>query len=266
MNFLRQCIHRLANQDAVLVIVNDTQGSVPRDTGSYMAVFADGLVGTIGGGHLEFQAMATARDVLNRRAPVPPIQRIALGPSLGQCCGGVVYLSYEIVTHSDITELMKRLQPALKPVALFGGGHVGHALVKVLGELPFQTRWIDSRDEVFPDYLPDNVTVEHSDPVQGVVAELVSGSAVLIMSFSHAEDLEIVSSCLHRQRQRQDLSYIGLIGSASKWSRFRHRLEECGFAQADIDHITSPIGIPGIHSKLPEVIAVSVAAQLLQLR
>ena len=265
MNFLSQLTNKLSFEDAVLVCVTDTQGSVPRDAGSYMAVFANTLVGTIGGGHLEYQAEAIAKDVLSGKVPVPPVQRIALGPTLGQCCGGVVCLSYERVTATDISRLMQRLKPALKPVALFGGGHVGRALVHVLGALPYETRWIDSRDEVFPADLPAYVTVEHSDPVQAAVADVVSGSAVLIMSFSHAEDLEVLASCLKRQRELNDLTYIGLIGSASKWARFKHRLEERGFGPADFERVTTPIGLAGIHSKLPEVIAVSVAAQLLQL-
>lgn len=148
---------------------------------------------------------------------------------------------------------------------MFGGGHVGHALVKVLGELPFELRWIDSRDEVFPAALPAYALAEHSDPVQAAVADLVSGSAVLIMSFSHAEDLDILAACLKRQRKKNDLIYIGLIGSATKWASFLHRLQARGFGSSDFDRFTSPIGIAGIHSKLPEVIAVSVAAQLLQL-
>ncbi len=265
MNFLSQLTNKLLTQDAVLVCVAQTQGSVPRDVGSYMAVFADGLVGTIGGGHLEYQAVAIAKDLLSGKVPVPPTQRVALGPTLGQCCGGVVFLSYEVVSAADIPGLTQRLKPALKPLALFGGGHVGRALVHVFGALPYEIRWIDSRDEVFPSDLPAYVTAEHSDPVQAAVADLVSGSSVLIMSFSHAEDLEILASCLLRQRQHQDLAYIGLIGSASKWARFRHRLEERGFGEPDLQRVTTPIGLPGIHSKLPEVIAVSVAAHLLQL-
>jgi xanthine dehydrogenase accessory factor len=126
-------------------------------------------------------------------------------------------------------------------------------------------RWIDSRDEVFPDELPAYVVCEHSEPVQLAVHDLEAASSVLIMSFSHAEDLEILAACLLRQREKNDLAYIGLIGSATKWARFKHRLQDRGFVQADFDRVTCPIGLPGISSKLPEVIAVSVAAQLLQL-
>lgn len=264
LKFLTQLIGLLAHENAVLVTVGRTQGSVPRDSGSWMAVFAQHLVGTIGGGHLEFQAIALAREVLAGRAPVPAPQTVALGPTLGQCCGGVVELIYQRVGADDRPVLQQSLQPKWQPVALFGGGHVGLALVNVLSPLPFALHWIDSRDEVFPKALPDNVTTEHADPVHAAVSELPPGSMVLIMSFSHAEDLDILAACLTRFRESSDLPYIGLIGSASKWARFRHRLEARGFGAEELAQVTTPIGIAGIDSKLPEVIAVSVAAQLLQ--
>ena len=106
---------------------------------------------------------------------------------------------------------------------------------------------------------------EHSEPVQGAVAALVPGSRVLIMSFSHAEDLDIVAACLRRQRERGDLPFVGLIGSRTKWATFRRRLMERGFSEQELAHITCPIGLPGITGKQPEVIAVAVAAQLLLL-
>ncbi|RYG08033.1 MAG: xanthine dehydrogenase accessory protein XdhC, partial [Burkholderiales bacterium] len=115
----------------------------------------------------------------------------------------------------------------------------------------------------FPDTLWSGVIGEHSDPVQGAVPGLAPQSRVLIMSFSHAEDLDIVAECLKRQRERGDLPYIGLIGSKTKWATFRHRLQARGFSDQELAHITCPIGLPGITGKEPEVIAVSVAAQLL---
>lgn len=260
---------RLARSDsapAVLVEVAHAQGSVPREAGTWMAVFADALVGTIGGGHLEYDAIARARALLagesEREAET---LRVALGPSLGQCCGGVVHLCFERVGAGDAALLAARLgQAALTPVALFGGGHVGHALVRVLAPLPFSLTWIDSRDDIFPGSLPPRVEAEYSDPVQAAVPGLAPQSRVLIMSFSHAEDLDIVAACLQRQREKADLPYIGLIGSKTKWAAFRHRLEARGFTADELAHVTSPIGVPGITGKEPEVIAVAVAAQLLQ--
>ena len=275
---LSDCVHcaehffaLLARQPAVLVRVVSTQGSVPREAGAWMGVFADSVVGTIGGGHLEFEGMARARALLAVPGASPgpetslPMQaRFALGPSLGQCCGGVVHLAFERVSASDLPALRQMLDTALTPVALFGGGHVGHALARVLAPLPFRLSWIDSRDGVFPHDLPARVACEHSEPVQSAIAGLAPQSRVLIMSFSHAEDLEIVASCLLRQRKEADLPYVGLIGSQTKWATFRHRLEARGFSAEELAHITCPIGIAGIAGKEPEVIAVAVAAQLLQ--
>jgi xanthine dehydrogenase accessory factor len=263
MHPLEEITGRLAAQDAVLVRVDSAQGSVPREVGAWMAVFADTVAGTIGGGHLELQAIEEARRRL-AGAGGEPLLRFALGPSLGQCCGGVVHLRFEHVGAAEAPALAQRLRAARAPLALFGGGHVGKALVQVLGTLPFAVRWIDSRDEIFPPSVPDNVCCEHSDPVQAAVAELAAGSRVLIMSFSHAEDLDIVAACLKRLREHGDLSYVGLIGSKTKWATFRHRLEQRGFRKQELAQVTCPIGIPGITGKQPEVIAVAVAAQLLQ--
>lgn len=264
-------LDRLALEPAVLVQVQATRGSVPREAGTWMAVFADVLVGTIGGGHLEYEAIARARTLLQIDAPShrEESMRFALGPSLGQCCGGVVHLHLERVTGLDVpglaTRLQQQFQHTLRPVALFGGGHVGHALVRVLANLPFALTWIDSRDGVFPASVPGNVVCEHSDPVHSAVRGLAPQSRVLIMSFSHAEDLDVVAACLVRQRGKTDLPYIGLIGSKTKWATFQHRLEARGFTAEEFAQVTCPIGVAGIHGKEPEVIAVAVAAQLLQL-
>jgi xanthine dehydrogenase accessory factor len=257
---------QLCLQDAIWVTVQSHRGSVPREAGAWMAVFAQGQAGTIGGGHLEWQALSEARARLAGKAGAPTLS-FALGPSLGQCCGGEVALGFEHVTAADIPRLQAQFsqaRSALPCVALFGGGHVGRALVQTLANLPLQLHWVDSRDEIFPDPLPAHVRAEHSDPVQAAVADLAPGSLVVVMSFSHAEDLEVVAACLTRQRMRADLPFIGLIGSQSKWAAFRHRLEARGFTAAELALLTCPIGVPGIAGKAPEVIAVAVAAQLLQ--
>jgi xanthine dehydrogenase accessory factor len=266
VSLITQFSTHLALQPAVLVTIDATEGSAPRDRGAWMAVFSDRIIGTIGGGHLEFKAIARAREsLLSERGTMPPVpMRVALGPSLGQCCGGVVHLRFEAVAAADIPFLRERLAPGGSPVALFGGGHVGKALVRLLGSLPFQVHWIDSRDEIFPDDLPANVRCEHSAPVHAAVDSMAPASLVLIMSFSHAEDLDVLAACLKRQRERGDLPYIGLIGSKSKWATFRHRLEARGFHADELGHVTCPIGVPGIDGKEPEVIAVAVAAQLLR--
>ncbi len=276
-------LQRLAREPAMLVRVDRVGGSAPREVGAWMAVWAGGdVLGTVGGGQVEFAAIAEARRRLaGAEAPagaaapggtpvapgVPdaPVLRYALGPSLGQCCGGEMLLRYERLAVGDVPALRQRLWLPLQPVALFGGGHVGRALVRVLGELPMQVLWVDSREEIFPAQVPAHVQCEHSDPVQAAVPLLPAGSQVLVMSFSHAEDLDVVAACLLRQRQRGDLPFIGLIGSKTKWATFRSRLRARGFTEAELAGVTCPIGLPGITGKQPEVIAVAVAAQLLGL-
>jgi xanthine dehydrogenase accessory factor len=263
VNWIELSLQQLAREAAVLVTVLATQGSVPRGPGTRMVVFAQGEQGTIGGGHLEFQAIAHARLLLTGQTDVTELRHV-LGPSLGQCCGGAVALQFECVHAADLPRLKAMLAPERTPLALFGGGHVGKALVKTLAPLPFAVRWVDSRDEIFPPDVPEGVDCEHSNPVQAAVADLRPGSRVLIMSFSHAEDLDVVIACLKRLRERGDLPFVGLIGSKTKWATFRHRLEDRGFSADEIAQITCPIGVPGIAGKEPEVIAVAVAAQLLQ--
>ncbi|MGM9426364.1 xanthine dehydrogenase accessory protein XdhC [Hydrogenophaga sp. MI9] len=256
-------LRRLQREPAVLVSVRRTRGSVPRETGTWMAVWAEGQVGTIGGGHLEWDAVRRAREALAQGAGAAQEYRVALGPSLGQCCGGEVVLGLEPVGAALAGELRARLARPLTPVALFGGGHVGQAIVRALDPLPFSVHWIDSRDGVFPDGLPERVRAEHSDPVQDAVRDLPAGSLVLVMSFSHAEDLDVVAACLQRQRLTADLPFVGLIGSQTKWATFRRRLAGRGFHADELARITCPIGLPGITGKEPAVIAASVVAQLL---
>jgi xanthine dehydrogenase accessory factor len=262
-------------QPAIWVSIESFEGSSPREVGAWMLVSAHDVQGTVGGGRLEFDAISHARELLAASTVVASeeTRRYALGPSLGQCCGGVVWLKFTGIAAGDAIKLealraysmpvsgLKRLK-----IALFGGGHVGKAIVNALAPLPCNVHWIDSRDEIFPDQLPANVQAEHSAPVQAAVNDLAAQSHVLIMSFSHAEDLDVVAACLKRQREKKDLPFIGLIGSKTKWATFRHRLEERGFSEDELSHVTCPIGLPGVVGKEPEVIAAGVAAQLLQFR
>jgi xanthine dehydrogenase accessory factor len=272
---------KLAREDAVLITIDSFEGSSPREVGAWMLVLAGEVLGTVGGGNLEYQAIAHGRDLLathgreflTQPVPTEELRRYPLGPTLGQCCGGVVHLKFSFISAQDAIKKEAALSiihwvRGLNAfnVALFGGGHVGKALVNVLSTLPCSIAWIDSRDEIFPEGLPSHVQCEHSAPVHAAVHSLLAGSYVLIMSFSHAEDLDVVAACLARLREKNDLPFIGLIGSKTKWATFRHRLEKRGFSASEIARITSPIGIDGIAGKEPEVIAVSVAAQLLRLR
>lgn len=265
----------LAAGPGVLIEVIDVRGSTPREPGAWMLVHASGIINTIGGGHLEFEAVHHARQMLPLESATITTLRKPLGPALGQCCGGVIHLRFERIdcprlgAHErspTLREVDRRLRQTLTPVALFGAGHVGHAIATALSPLPFRLHWIDSREDAFGSVRRGTLHTEVCDPPQDAVDDIDPSSRVLVMSFSHAEDLDIIRQCLLRRRRSPDsLGFIGLIGSKTKWARFRSQLLARGFSPTELRAVTCPIGIPGIRGKEPEVIAASVAAQLLLL-
>lgn len=255
----------MVDQARILVTVARTTGSVPREVGAWMAVAADGITGTVGGGHLEFDAIALSRAALDGGDLAEEV-RYPLGPSLGQCCGGVVWLRFERVAAGEDLAARVPSEPG-RPVALFGAGHVGQAIARIARDLPLALHWIDSRENQFPDQPPARGwRQEVCDPPADAVADLAPRSAVLVMSHSHAEDFDTVAACLKRQREQGDLPFIGLIGSRSKWASFRQRLQARGFSEAEQGQVVCPIGVPGVAGKQPAVIAVAVLAQILALR
>lgn len=255
----------MAAEPAILVTVARTSGSVPREVGAWMAVALDGITGTVGGGHLEFDAIGRCRRALEGDELAEEV-RYPLGPSLGQCCGGVVWLRFERLAPGEAQAARLPREPQ-RPVALFGAGHVGEAVARIARELPLALHWIDSRERQFPDApVPRGWRLDVCDPPSDAVEDLAPGSAVLIMSHSHAEDFDIVAACLRRQRERGDLAFIGLIGSRTKWASFRQRLQARGFGEAEQGRVVCPIGVPGVAGKQPAVIAVAVLAQILTLR
>jgi xanthine dehydrogenase accessory factor len=256
---------------AALVTLVEVKGSSPRDIGARMAVRADGAFsGTVGGGALEWQALAEAQAML--ASPEGPRRRLmdkALGPDLGQCCGGRVRLLIERLGADDLpgierlaSELAAEEKAAAFPVMLFGAGHVGRALVLALAPLPMRVTWVDGRRQAFPERAPANVVaVEGHDPA-GLIASAPDGTAIIAMTHSHALDLDIVAAALSQRR----FPYVGVIGSATKRARFVTQLRQAGLADDLIDALACPIGLPEIAGKEPAVIAASVAAQLLQVR
>lgn len=246
-----------AGRGAVLVTVLRAEGSTPREAGAKMVVTAAAFEGTIGGGHLELEALAEARALLaagdgppagGPRGPL--VREYPLGAALGQCCGGRATLLFEPV-----------LPPAWQ-VAVFGAGHVGRALVRLLADLPCEVRWLDPREAEFPAPRPPGVRCEVTDDPAGDVAGLPAGTDLVVLTHSHALDLEVVTAAL----RRPDLGFLGLIGSATKRRSFLARLEERGLGEAARARLTCPIGVGGVHGKRPAEIAIATAAQLLQRR
>jgi xanthine dehydrogenase accessory factor len=298
---------------SVLVTVAIAQGSVPREAGAHMVVSRDACIDTIGGGHLELTSIALARAMLDE-GRTRHVERLPLGPALGQCCGGVVHLLFEQVDNMQLTELRVRrsidtfrlvaidsaaralcdragrvlhgdrapafdagagthvmraadgqrwfVDAILAPRAhlvLFGAGHVGAAIVRLLGDVPCRVTWVDERDTMFPEAVPANVQIDATDVLEAIVAAAPPGASYLVMTHSHALDGRLCEAIL----ARDDVAWFGLIGSTTKRRQFEHRLRMRGLPAGRIDAMVCPIGIPGITGKQPAVIALAVVAQLL---
>lgn len=233
------------------VSITATKGSVPREVGTSMLVWAAGQSGTIGGGTLEFEAAARALSTQG-------LQQIPLGPGLGQCCGGHVTLLTEHFDEnsefecSDVT--------ANNQIWIYGAGHVGRALTDVLSPLPdVEISWVDTGIERFPTHDRANVTKIPTAQFVNATKLAPSNAQHFIMTYSHEMDLELCHAILSR-----DFLSCGLIGSKTKWSRFKSRLTTLGHNSQKINRIDCPIGDPEL-GKHPQQIAISVASSLLSL-
>ncbi len=278
------------------VVIAAIKGSSPREVGAAMLVWPGGQSGTIGGGTLEFQAAEAARS----QSLPARLTHHALGPELGQCCGGAVSLFSEVFDQKALEALddtviarsalesemplsVKRLltttrgqgiapepqlidgwmvEPVHKPTRnlwIWGAGHVGRALVDVLSPLPdIAITWVDTGPERFPALVPNGVTTVPAAKPAELVSHTPSNAEHLVLTYSHNLDLELCNRLLSH-----DFRFAGLIGSATKWARFRSRLAALGHSPEQISRITCPIGDPAL-GKHPQMIAVGVAAQLLR--
>lgn len=249
-----------AGEQALVVKVAATQGSVPREAGTCMLVSARAVAGTVGGGHLEQQAIAMAREQLQAGHANQAFEwSVKLGPTLGQCCGGALTLQF-----LPLTEPLLANWPETAPrftLQLYGAGHVGRAIVHLLSQIPCHVQWIDERESEFPPGpLPAHIEKLCVEPVHAEVALAAPGSHFLVLTHSHDLDLALAEAIL----RRGDFAWFGLIGSATKRARFRSRLAQKGLSDALLNRMTCPIGLPGITGKEPGVIAASVVAQMLQ--
>ena len=248
---------RAAGRAAVVVQVLATRGSVPRAAGTRMLVAADAVLGTIGGGHLELQAMADARSLLHCGQRSFD-RHVALGPSLGQCCGGALDLRHMLLADDDPAAW---LLPAPRfTLQLYGAGHVGRAIVRVLAGVPCNVQWVDEREGEFPNEpLPPHIKQVCVEPVEAEVATAPPACFYLVLTHSHALDLAITQAIL----ARGDFGFFGLIGSRTKRAKFEARLRERGVDAALLARMVCPMGLPGVAGKEPGVIAVAAVAQLL---
>ncbi|EAP97613.1 hypothetical protein JNB_19123 [Janibacter sp. HTCC2649] len=251
---------RTGGEPGVLVTLTSVRGHAPREAGAKMVVGRTRTWDTIGGGNLEAVAVERARSMIEEGRTVPETFMSSLSDKAPfqhgmQCCGGEVGVLLEPLAVAPV-------------VAIFGMGHVGHELARILARHDLDLHLVDSRPEALDaDALAPladaNARVHaHSVPVlpELVLGELPSGAHVLVMTHDHAEDAAILDAAL----RTTGLGSVGLIGSSAKWTRLRHRLAtEGGLPVQDLDRVATPIGIPHLVGKDPATIAVGVAADLL---
>lgn len=278
------------------VVVAEVAGSAPREVGAATLVWSGGQSGTIGGGALEWAAVGVARGMLAEGGS--RLDRVALGPALGQCCGGAVTLLTEVFDAASLPEVSdviaravegrpmplavkRKLEaargqgvlpaPALvqgwmvEPLArpgralwIWGAGHVGRALVAVLAPLPgLAITWVDVAADRFPVDVPPGVTVLPAADPGLLVAHAPTRAEHLVLTYSHALDLDLCHRLLGH-----GFASLGLIGSETKWARFRNRLAALGHAPTQIARIDCPIGDPSL-GKHPQAIAIGVAGAVL---
>jgi len=338
VSWIASIVREFATHGAIVrVTVIRAAGSTPRETGAAMLVGRAHSVDTIGGGTLELAAIAHARGLLDRLAALQPmapcwqreVRDFALGPSLGQCCGGHARLLFEAFAARELSaleELARAIPPAgalivrpidsgpalelvsspradgerplavtqavremlsglraaprliggakgqsvwfveplerrKVPLHIYGAGHVGRALVRVLEDLPFRITWADTAAWRFPHPVPSHACAQAAPDLPAVAAAAPADAFHVVMTYAHALDLAICHAVLRRGQ----FGHLGLIGSATKRARFTRRLADLGISAPLLARLTCPIGLPGIGAKEPAMIAVSVAAQLLEL-
>lgn len=243
---------------AIWVEITATRGSAPRDAGTAMKVTEHGILGTIGGGALEFRALRTAREML-ASARTEHAETLPLGPNLGQCCGGAVTLRYTDRPKQTDPQDVATLETdhhgnALTPLWIWGAGHVGRAVVQAAPSNVFEITWIDSAADRFPAEVADHVAIVPATDMPRLAAHAPLTAQHLIFTYSHDIDLAICAALL-----KQGAKCIGLIGSDTKWARFSTRLRAMGL---DPTPITCPIGDKSL-GKRPDQIAYGTIACLL---
>ncbi len=233
------------NTPYVLATIVETSGSTPRETGGKMVITEQNITATIGGGQFEQLVIEEARAMLSASSAQQQVRHYPLAAAAMQCCGG------------SVTVLLESFAVNLPKVVIVGAGHVGRKICQLLAELPVNTTLVDSRQ----DWLAENQANRTvCGPATEFVDHIQSQSIALILTHDHLLDYELISGLL----PRQDLKYLGLIGSQTKWRNFRQRLLRDGFSEQDLARVTSPIGLPGMTGKSPMAVAISTVAQLMQ--
>jgi xanthine dehydrogenase accessory factor len=243
------------------ISVLKAEGSTPRDSDAIMMVSRSGMIGTIGGGRLEFDAVASARNLLKSNANRKR-ESISLGPEIGQCCGGRITLAIDRVVDIAVGKALDagiENERAKCPVYVFGAGHVGIALARALAPLPLSVKLIDTRPHIFDEVVIEPVECVLTERPFELIEQALPGSAFVVLTHSHALDSRIAAAVL----ERGDFAYLGIIGSKTKRRIFEKAFRAIGIPQDRIARIVCPIGGEQLRDKRPAVIAALVAAELL---
>ncbi|QKD00387.1 xanthine dehydrogenase accessory protein XdhC [Mesorhizobium loti] len=262
-----------------LVEVAGTKGSTPREKGAFMLVSASAILGTIGGGQLEYMALDKARQMVmpsGRLGSVGRLQSssrievdevcatldVPLGPEIGQCCGGRVEVLIRLVDATLAAELVATAEAEeahLPHVYIFGGGHVGQALAASLALLPIHAVVIETRAEAL-EGMPETVETRLTPMPEAEIRKAPPGAAFAILTHDHALDFLIVTEAL----KRDDAAYVGMIGSKTKKATFKNWfLKSAEGSEAEFARLVSPIGGDAVKDKRPPVIAALAAAQIM---
>jgi xanthine dehydrogenase accessory protein XdhC len=246
-----------AGEAAVLVSIIEAQGSTPREAGAAMLVTAARCLGTIGGGQLEFHACDLARRMLETGEQAHEVS-LALGPAMGQCCGGRVRLALKLAGRREVASLGARERAegeARKMVLIFGAGHVGRALAQAMAPLPFRVLLVDDREAELA-LCRASVEMRLMEDPEIALRDVPPGSAALVLTHSHALDYRLAEAALRSGR----FAHVGMIGSATKRARFLSGLARGG--KVDTSRFHCPIGGAGVPDKRPEIIAALAAAEV----
>lgn len=245
---------------AIVAELSSVRGSSPREKGAFMVIAPEALIGTIGGGALEYMVIARARQALRDGLP-PGVMDVPLGPEIGQCCGGRVTVALRVMDAAEAGRLTAGLEAGerdLPNVYLFGSGHVGRALARALAALPLSIHVIDTRPDELHD-LPAGVDARAVPMPEAVVRNAPMGSAYVILTHDHALDFMIANEAL----KRGDSPYVGMVGSTTKRAKFASWYRAEGGSEAALGRLVLPIGAFGLVDKRPEVIAALAAAEIM---
>ncbi len=241
-----------------------TEGSVPRETGTYMLISSKYIFGSIGGGQLEFDIINKSKNILEKNTIFKEqIINIPLGPAIGQCCGG--YTQIKITKHKNGKECFlneKKINDNFENLYVFGAGHIGREICMKSIDLDFNINLIDSREDFIKNKIHKKVTNIFAKYPWLIVKNLPKNSYFLVLTHSHSHDFNIINELLNYNNYK----FAGLIGSKTKMKRFQNRLLKLNHDISKINNIECPIGIKSITSKKPPQIAISIIARLLEFR